>query len=128
MAKRILYTQRTLKELRKRGLVCGIVERFNQFGGQFGVRIDLFGFVDLLAMDIIRRKIVAIQSTGQHGHAAHKKKIVGECRKNAKLWLRCGGLIELWSWRKLLVKRGGKQRQWVPRIEQITLETMRSES
>lgn len=116
-------TQRTLAAIKKQGFLAGIVEKFNRFGGAFGIRQDLFGFIDLVYLDTKRKCIVGVQCTGQHGHAAHKKKILGECRKAAKTWLRCGCLIELWSWRKLLVKRGGKQVKWTARIEAITKES-----
>ena len=34
-------TQRTLKAMREQGRLCGIVEKFQQYGGKFGVRQDL---------------------------------------------------------------------------------------
>jgi hypothetical protein len=47
---------------------------------------------------------------------------MNECREKAILWLECGGRIQVYGWRKLLKKRGGKQKIWVPRIKEITLE------
>ena len=120
MAKRISYTQKTLRELRKRGYTCAIAEKWNAFAGPHGVRIDLFGFIDIVALDRQRRITIGIQSTGPSGHAEHKRKILA-C-DNALEWLECRNVIELWSWRKLLKKKGGKQRIWVARVEEITEE------
>lgn len=116
--KRLNYTQKTLRECRMRGRICDKTERWNAYAGPFGKREDLFGFIDLIALD--PEGIIAIQSTGPSGHNDHKKKILHN--EWALEWLRCGGKIELWSWRKLLVKCGGKERRWYPRIEPITIE------
>jgi hypothetical protein len=118
-------TQRTLRELRKMGRTCGIVERFNQYAGPHGVRQDLFGFIDLIALDPIKG-IVGVQSCGQ-SHSAHKKKILGECRDKAVEWVKCGGTIELWSWTKRVSKRGSKLMRWTPRVEEITLEMLENQ-
>ena len=81
------------------------------------IRQDLFGFIDALALG--DNNIIAIQSTGPSGHSEHKRKILNN--EYAKRWLRCGGVIELWSFRKLKVKRCKKASRWTPRVEQITL-------
>ena len=117
MSKGLSYTQRTLRECRRRGYNCAVAEKFNAYAGPFGIRQDLFGFIDIIALDVSARRIIAIQSTGPSGHARHRRAIIDN--PNASDWLRCGGVIELWSWRKLLVKRGGKLRRWEPRIERI---------
>ena len=44
-------TQRTIRALRDQGLVCGIVERFNPHVGPHGIRQDLFGCLDIIALD-----------------------------------------------------------------------------
>lgn len=111
------YTTMTLNALRAQGRCVEKVEKFNAFAGPFGRREDAFGFIDIIALDPVRG-IVAIQSTGPSGHAEHRKAILAN--EFAPLWLECGGTIELWSWRKLLVKPGGKQARWQPRIEEIT--------
>jgi len=118
---RISYTSKTLQYLKNQGVLVGVVERWNQYVGVHGIRQDLFGFIDIIAA-YPGRGIVAVQCTGPNGHSQHKKKILDECTDNAIEWLKSGGEIELWSWRKLLTKRGGKQRRWQPRIEQITLK------
>ena len=67
-------TQRTLKANKNLGRKCGIVERWQQYGGKFGVRQDLFGFIDIIAIDEFEG-IVGIQSTGQD-FSGHIKKIM----------------------------------------------------
>ena len=116
------YTLMTLSHLRALGRCVDKCEKWNAFAKPFGRREDLFEFIDIIALDPIQG-IVAIQSTGPSGHAGHKRKIVA-C-EYARLWLECGGKIELWSWRKLLVKRGGKAKRWQPRVEKITEESLK---
>lgn len=123
--KRLNYTQMTLRENRERGRICDKTERWNAFAGPHGRREDLFGFIDLIALDP-KKGIVAIQSTGPSGRSSHQKKILenewADGYNVAIEWLKAGGKIELWSWRKLLVKRGGKRKRWYPKIEEITYE------
>lgn len=113
-------TQRTLRELRNQGRICGIVERWNQYAGPHGIRQDLFGFIDIIALDP-QRGIIGVQSCGQ-SFAAHLKKITEERADECIEWLNCQGKVELWGWRKILLKRGGKAMRWKPRIQIITLE------
>lgn len=114
-------TQRTLRELRSMGRVCGIVERFNAHVGPHGIRQDLFGFIDVIALDP-DRGIVGVQCCARSGHAAHRTKILEERTDEAAEWLRCGGKIEIWSWAKQKLKRGGKAMRWKPKVEEITIE------
>ena len=110
-------TQRTLRLLRQQGCICGIVERFNPHAGPFGIRQDLFGFVDIVAL--YPTSVCAIQSCGQ-AFSEHKKKML----ENEILieWLRSGGTVMLYGWRKVLKKRGGKQKVWKPRICEFVLD------
>jgi hypothetical protein len=124
--KGISYLSMTLRQCREMGRVVDKTEYFNPYGGPringkaVGVRVDVFNFIDALALDTTEG-IVAIQSCGPSGHSAHRKKILES--EYAALWLQCGGKVELWSWRKLLKERGGKLRLWTPRIEKITLDS-----
>ena len=110
-------TQRTLRALRQQGCLCGIVERFNAYAGKFGVRQDLFGFIDIIAL--YPDGIYGIQSCGQ-SFAEHDRKILEN--EIAPEWLKTGGYIALWGWRKVLKKRGGKQKVWKPRVKVYQLE------
>jgi hypothetical protein len=106
-------TQRTLRALRERGLVCDIVERWIQRPG-FGFRKDLFGIIDLIALG--PEGVIGVQSCSTD-LAAHLKKITEDCYESTVNWLRTPGCtLELWGWRKLKVKRGGKAMTWAPRV------------
>lgn len=109
---KISPTQRTLRELKQRGCHCGIVERFNRFAGEHGIRQDLFGIIDLVAL--YPNNIAGIQCCGSD-FAAHDRKISES--DMAIEWLRSGGILELWGWRKVKRKKGGKQMVWKPRIK-----------
>lgn len=126
----ISYTARTKRFLEGQGVIVGMTERFNPYGGApkndgtgttFGIRQDLFGFIDMIALYPGSRGIVAIQSTGPSGHSSHRNKIINECTELAEAWLKSGGKIELWSWNKRKLN-GGKAERWVPRVEEITLD------
>lgn len=114
-------TQRTLRALRERGLVSAIVEKFNAHVGPFGIRQDLFGIIDVLALDP-ETGVIGVQSTGQD-FAGHKRKLLEERNQECRDWLATPGTtLELWGWRKVKLKRGGKAMRWKPRVAVITLE------
>ena len=117
-------TQRTIRELRNQGRRCGIVEKFNAYAGPHGLRIDLFGIIDIIALDP-ERGVIGVQSCG-NSFSAHLKKILIEHYQETLDWLQTPGtVLELWAWRKVKKKRGGKAMVWRPRIKQITLEDLR---
>ena len=58
---------------------------------------DLFGFIDLMALQP-KLPVLAIQVTDGVHHTARRKKILSE--PNAKLWLQSGNIIHLVSWQK----------------------------
>ena len=110
-------TQRTLGLLKGHGYLPGIVERWapnpKYPGG--GKRIDLFGFIDIIALK--EGETLAVQSCGQ-AHSEHRDKILGERREMALRWLEpASNKLALISWRKVKVKRGGRAMVWRPRIE-----------
>jgi hypothetical protein len=107
-------TQRTIKSLEELGYTVGIVERFISKGGPFGVRKDLFGLFDLIAMHP-DNGIIGVQcfTTAWTDHLM----ILEERRVEALTWIAAGGHIEFWGWRKLKLKRGGVAMRWTPRIE-----------
>jgi len=117
-------TQRTMRELRNQGRVCAIVEKWNQFVGPHGIRQDLFGIIDILALDP-ERGVVGIQACGSD-FAAHMRKITDERHQETHDWLSTPGTsLELWGWRKVKLKRGGKAMRWKPRVREITLNDLR---
>lgn len=107
-------TQRTIKTLSEMGYTVGIVERFLSHGGKFGVRKDLFGLFDLIAMHP-EEGIVGVQCFTT-AWKEHLEALEGN-REAAKTWLSAGGKIEFWGWRKLKLFRGSKAIRWTPRIE-----------
>ena len=115
--------QRTLRACREQGRFVDKCEQYNPYGGArrpdgtpIGVRVDLFQFIDIIAIDT--DAIVAIQACSGSG-AEHRKSIFEN--DYAKAWFRAGGKIELWVWRKIKKHRGGKQLVWQPKIEQLTI-------
>ena len=111
-------TQRTLKALRDQGYIAEVCERWipNPVHPGGGFRKDLFGIIDIIA--ISKFSLIGVQSCGQD-YAAHDRKIMES--EYTPEWIRCAGL-QLWGWRKLLKKKGGKQKIWVPRIKIYTME------
>ena len=133
-------TQRTLKALKDDGRICAIVEKWVPMhqkreegsgpggpgaGGSWaerpmGFRKDLFGFIDIIALDP-EKGIVGIQSCGQ-AFSEHALTILNsDATENVIEWLKAGGKVELWSWRKVKLVRGGKAERWMPRVRTFTL-------
>ena len=115
-------TQRTLAALRDRGLIAEIVERRSppRPGMPFGQTHDFLGCVDIIA--IAPDVTLAVQSCGQD-FAAHRRKMLEDCAHEVREWLRCPARrLELWGWRKVKAKRGGKLMVWRPRVEEITVD------
>ncbi len=124
----ISNTQRTLKALKEEGAYCDIVERYikdagplkftvvkgKRIGKRTGVRKDLFGIIDIIALYPNRKKICGIQSCGQ-AFSEHKKKILSNFYTLS--WLRYADL-ELWGWRKL---KKGKREIWMKRVYKFSL-------
>src|SRR5574343_1115669 len=111
MAKSLSPTQRTLRELRARGLECAMVERW--LAGP-KLRQDLFGIIDMIALG--PDGVIGVQSCGD-SFAAHYQKITVERYQETHNWLSTPGCtLELWSWRKVKVRRGGRAEIWQPRI------------
>lgn len=109
-------TQRTLKYFRDDGYIVGKVECWNSWTNQ---RKDLFNIIDFIALK--GDSLIGIQSCGQ-AFSEHKKKI--EAEPLAREWLKTGSKLVLIGWRKLLKKRGGKLKVWVPRIYWFELDLL----
>ena len=103
MPKKISYTQLTLKRLRKNGIKAAVIEKWNQNvrrgDGGFGIRQDLFGWIDIIALDPTRG-IIGIQSTSAGALSAHLSKMLNTKSEEIVLWSRCRGITEIWAWRK----------------------------
>ena len=126
-------TQRSLQYLRKSGYVCQVVEHWVAMRGAgqrpgAGIRRDLFGFIDILAL--LDGQVLAVQCTAKSGVSARLRKITGRQRlpddpeerakaEEAAAWfercvrecLKAGWTIAVHGWEK-----GDRQ----PRIEYVT--------
>ena len=106
-----------MQHLTKLGIKNDIVEfPANPFSGK---RKDLFHIIDIIAL--YPEGICGIQACGAD-RKAHDIKIRESMA--SLYWIDCGGILELWSWRKLKVKRGGKAVRWTPKIYRYTAEDM----
>jgi hypothetical protein len=130
---------RTLEWLRRHGCRAGITEQWISFHGELrknfkgtpGVRRDLFGFIDIIAMEPKRAGLLGINSCSDASIAEHKALILGEgrqkgrqgpdpklVRENAIEWLQRHNRIALYGWKK---RRKEGREVWVPRVEPVTL-------
>jgi hypothetical protein len=86
-------TSRSLAYLRGRGFLAAVVESWISGAG---VRRDLFGFADLLAIHPRDRLFLLVQTTTAD-HVAHRL-AKAKRRPELALWLRAGGLFEVHGW------------------------------
>ena len=97
------------------------MERYNAFVGAHGVRQDLFGIIDVIALDP-QRGVIGVQSCGAD-FAAHERKFFEERASECIDWLSTPSTrLELWGWRKVKLKRGGKAMRWQPRVREFDLQ------
>jgi len=109
------YYSRTTAEIKKITPWYWKVEYPNVFAG---IKVDLFNIIDLL---VLHRGVLGIQVCGSD-FAPHKKKIMEEHKKNTIAWLSEGqARLEVWGWRQLKKKRGGKAMFWSPRIADVLI-------
>ena len=119
--RRVLSSERTLKECRKLGLTAGKVERFVSRAGQYGRRFDLWGWVDIVAIG--DGYVIAIQSCAMSGRSKHLAKFAADqgILTSLERWLAVPGCrAELWAWRKRKVKRGGVAVRWAVERSDLT--------
>jgi len=87
-----------------------------------GVRKDLFGFIDYLALDPKTGDTIGVQVTSKNCLSGHMKKIKTECRDKAVAWLQCGNRIEVWAYGKIATRKGGPKTRWDLRVKHVTLD------
>lgn len=105
-------TQRSLKYLRDQGYEAQVVEKWNQWAH---VRVDLFGWIDIVAVHP-QLGILGVQTTTDSHVSARALK----ARQNKALghWLRGGGRLVLHGWCK-------KKNRWVLNTErEMALEDL----
>lgn len=124
--------QRTLERCRKWGWTAQKVETWVPIEGMpgGGVRRDLFGFIDVLALDG-KPGCLGIQATSGSNVAGHMHKLLrcpeDERHERAWLamvqamrqWIAADNRLEIWGWRK--VGKAGARKLWEPRILQLEL-------
>lgn len=108
--------QRTMQYCRKQGWLVDKSEYWNPFAHR---RIDLFDFIDAIAISELDG-IIAIQATTKAHFAEREQKILAN--ENAKAWIKTGNPIYLFGWGKKKIKRGGKKEIWDMRLKEITLQ------
>ena len=102
-------TQRALAECKRLGWKPAIVEKWNPHAR---IRQDMYGFADLVVMDD-SAGLLALQVTSNQNVPARVEKLSGVAA--VVEWLKRGLRCEVWGYRKLLVKRGGKATRWTLR-------------
>ena len=99
-------TKKTRELAKQRGWEIDSAESFNPYSGR---KKDLFGFIDLIALD--GETIIAIQATSGSNASARVKKILEEQAHLAELWIRSGGRVLVIAWRKLKGQRALQYRE-----------------
>lgn len=117
MAKRVPYTSKTLELLRDQGWMC---EKVEQWIPGANIRRDLFGIIDIIAID--RGQVLGIQSTSWDARKPHLEKIYRERLEQTKAWLDSGAHLWLITWQKVKIKRGGKAFRYEPHVDIIDLK------
>lgn len=111
-------TARTLHECRQRGWIADVTERW--IGkAPFAKRKDLFGFIDVLAIDTTTNQLVAIQCTSGSNCSARISKILHECETASLALAKAGVRLEVWAWKKYARKVA--RRSWRVRVEVIAV-------
>jgi len=93
-------TTRSLDLLRKLGFLAAVVESWIP---KLDRRRDLFGFADVLAVHPRDKVFMLVQCTSIGNVSSRLKKAQG--KGALALWLRAGGLFEVWGWGPGGVKR-----------------------
>ncbi len=120
-------TERTLRECRRRGWRAGVVERWmpKREGMAHSLRIDLFGFIDVIVYAPGARGVLGVQATSTSNIGARVAKVTrtAKLREAAIDWLRTGCHFEVWGW----AKRGpsGKRKLWT--LRRVALRLHRGE-
>lgn len=98
-------TVRSLNLLKKEGYIAQVVEKYNAFAH---VRIDLFGFIDVVAIHKDQTGVLGVQTTSASNMSARLTKI--KANPHYLLWIKSGNKIELHGWSKK--GKSGKRKLW----------------
>ena len=112
-------TQRTLKYLRDHGHRVQVVERWQP---QSRRRIDLFGCIDIVGLDVNiftgKATVTGWQACAGSSIAARQAKVEAECLPAIREWMHAGCGFCVIGWRKL---KGKGRQQWFPLIREAIL-------
>lgn len=133
MTKKKQPTARTLEHLRGLGWPAQVVEKWipgrrQKIGGApgetelnpFGVRKDLFGCIDIVALDG-QPGCLGVQACAGGDVSTRAKKATAEPLLLA--WLAAGNRFQVWGWREKWVATGAKTKavRWRPRVVDVLL-------
>jgi hypothetical protein len=99
-------------------MLAAVVERWNAHAKPFGRRVDLFGFIDIVALDGTPG-VLGVQTTTQTNVSHRVEKLRTECADAMRAWLSAGNRLVIHGW----AKRGarGKPKRWTVVEQTITL-------
>jgi len=110
-------TVRTLNRLRADGAhLVAVVEKWNRFGGPIGSngervgnRVDLFGFIDVLAVLPGQVGTLGIQACAASSLSTRIKKVIDDpvLLQRAKWYTKAGNRLLFWGW-----KQNKKTKRW----------------
>jgi hypothetical protein len=86
-------TARTLTALRRAGYVAAVVEKWI---AQAGIRKDLFGCIDLVAVRRDEAGVLGVQATTLSNVSTRVEKAKGQAE--LRTWLAAGNRFEVWGW------------------------------
>jgi hypothetical protein len=89
-------TQRSLDALRKAAYLPAVVERFLP---GVGIRQDLYGFLDIVAIRADRPGVLGVQTTTLHNARARYLKLIAI--PASRVWLLARNRIEVHGWAKV---------------------------
>ncbi len=100
-------TQLSLKKLREEGYTVQVVEYWNSFAR---IRIDLFGFIDIIALK--GKEVLAVQTTSASNMSARCKKIADH--ENVGVVREAGWTIHVHGWSQ------DDKRKWHCKVKDVS--------
>jgi hypothetical protein len=93
--KKVFLSPKSVAYMREKGYTTGKVEYWNSFANK---RVDLFGFIDLLAMKKGVKGLIGIQVTSRSNISIRKRK--AESLEALEIWLSSGNRFIIHGWDK----------------------------
>jgi hypothetical protein len=114
----------TMAWLREMGYLTAKVERWNPFAK---IRVDLFGFADIVAIREDQKGVLAVQTTSYSLFKDHKVKMRGV--KPLKVWLKAKNPVWLVLWKKVTKETPEGERyerkRTIPFVSYLSVENNR---